>query len=101
MHQKMIPLIFLPLFLLLYCSAEKILIEEAREAKTIKKYEDYLSKYKNGEYVNEAKQKIEEIKKIIKPGFRKKVRRWSRKIFAGTVKGHNAPLKSAFGENSH
>jgi NTE family protein len=46
-----------------------------------------------------AEQKIDEIKKIIKPGFRKKVRRWSGKIFGRPGKGDKASMKSVFSEN--
>jgi NTE family protein len=45
-----------------------------------------------------AELKIDEIKNILKPGFRNKVR-WSKKNLARTVKKHKAPLKNVFGYN--
>jgi NTE family protein len=46
-----------------------------------------------------AELKIEEIKQILRPGFRNKVRRWSRKILGGPVKKHKTSMKSPLGEN--
>jgi NTE family protein len=43
-----------------------------------------------------AELKIEEIKQILRPAFRNKVRHWSRKIRGGPVKKHKKPMRSAF-----
>jgi len=48
--------------LLLTCSAEKSLFKKAKETNTIEGFKDYLSKYENGKYATEAKQKIADIK---------------------------------------
>jgi NTE family protein len=48
-----------------------------------------------------AEQKIAEIRKIIRPGFRNKVRQWSGKIFGRPMKEPKTPMRSAFGENAH
>lgn len=46
------------IFLLLSCSPETKLFDKAKELNTVEGYENYLSKYKDGEYVDEAQQKI-------------------------------------------
>jgi NTE family protein len=46
-----------------------------------------------------AEPKIEEIKQILRPAFRNKVGRWSRKILGRSIKKHKKQMRGAFGEN--
>ena len=50
---------------------------------------------RQGEFA--AERKIDEIKQILKSGFRHKVRLWSRKIFGGPIKKHNTLMQSSLG----
>ena len=48
--------------LLLGCCGQKSMIKQARKENTVSGYENYLSKYKDGKYVAEARQSIADIR---------------------------------------